>query len=149
MLAKKKIIIGVIILIFLVTGIIFFYPLSFKKIVINNYDLNVVYIKVDIINGKPQQNSTNYYYKAGSEKTRQIQQILRKFSYHRGIRSWSKNNTLEGNDAGYWIQLYSGESNIICGGTGEIIVNSHVYHIGYWGNKKALALMGEIREVLD
>lgn len=149
MLTLKKVIIGVIILIFFATGIIFLYPLSFENIILNDNDLNVVYIKVRVINDGPLQNATSYYYESGSEKIGQIQQILSKYTYHRGIRSWSKDTTLEGNDAGYWIQLYSGERNIICGGTGEIIVDGHIYHIGYWGNKKALKLMDEIRELLD
>ncbi len=147
--AIKKAIIGVIILIFLTSVIIFFYPLPFERNIQNDYDLNVVYIRVSLVNGEPQQNSTSYHYESGSKEIGRIKQILRKYSYHRGIRSWSKNNTMEGNDVGYWIQLYSGENNIIMGGTGEIIVNNHIYHIGYWGNSKAQTLMEELREVLE
>jgi len=150
LLLKKKFITITIILIFLIIGIIFLYPLSFENIISSNDDLGVVYIKNVGSDGKPQHESTDYYYKSDSEEMKQIQQILRKYTYHRGLRSWSKNNLMEGeNGSGYWLHLYFGENSIISGGTGEIIVNNYIYRIGYWGNKKAITLMEEIRKVLE
>jgi len=35
------------------------------------------------------------------------------------------------------------------GGTGEILVDGLVWHIGYWGNRAELAIMDELAAVLE
>lgn len=145
---KKKIIIGITIVLLLVLSCAFLYPLSFKNVISNTDDLYVVYTETGVTDGMAQQESTEYQFASDSEEIQQILQILQKYSYHRSLRSMSGNSSLDGNKAGYWLKLYSNDNNIICGGTNEIIVNDHVYHIGYLGNQKALSLMEEIRSVI-
>ena len=137
----KKIVIGVAIVFILVLNCVFLYPLSFENVISNSTDLYLVYIETGITDGMVQHESTDYRFAADSEEVEQIQQILQRYSYHRCLRSWSDNAHIDDNGAGYWLQLYSGDNNIICGGTNAIIVNNHVYHIGYWGNQKALSII--------
>jgi hypothetical protein len=109
----------------------------------------IVITDLKIENGKPSQTSTEYRYQPGSKEFVQIQRILSKYFYHRSFRSFFSDTLMEGNTLDYWLYMYSDEKSIISGGTSEITVNNHVYLIGYWGNKKSLSMMKEIRSVLE
>ena len=36
-----------------------------------------------------------------------------------------------------------------CGGTGEILIDGLVWHVGYWGDRAELAMMAELAAVLE
>ena len=145
---KKKIAICAMVMVAVAIGIVFLWPLSFSGVITDNADLFVVHIDADIENGIPKHTSRNYQFQPDSKEFTQIQQILDRYTFHRSLRTFFDDVSMEGNDAEYWLHLYSGENQILCGGTGEIIVNNHVYRIGYWGNKTALSMMEEISDLL-
>ncbi len=145
---KKKIAICALALITVVTSIVFLRPFSFSDVIMDNTDLFVVYIDTALESGMPKHTTTTYQFQPGSEEFAQIEQILNNYSFHRSLRTFFNDASMDGNDAGYWLHLYSGENTILCGGTGEIVVNDHIYRIGYWGNETALSMMGEISKLL-
>lgn len=148
MLTKKRISLGIIILCTLTVALIFFYPLSFYDTEGNNVYFTIVYTEITLPPNDHKLDTKQFTLEPGSDKLSQIQEVLTKYTYHRGPRSWSSDLSVKGNDAGYWLTIYSENNNIFCGGTGEIVVNNRVYRMGYWGNQKSLAFMEEIRDVL-
>ena len=149
MLSKSKIIIGIIVFILIILGIILLYPLPLDEIVSTDDGLSVIYMGNIGIDEKSNIEYKKYYYEAGSTEFEQIKQILSKYKYHRNMRSFRDISSFVGNDAGYLLRLYSGENSMVSSGTGEIMINNHVYNIGYWGNEKALSFMEEIHSVLN
>ncbi len=145
---KKKIVICVLILVIVVIGMVSLWPLSFSGIIADDADLIVVRTDAEIEDDAPKHTVTNYQFQPDTTEFAQIKQILNNYSFHRSLRTFFDDASIDGNDARYWLHIYSGENNITCGGTGEIIVNSHVYRIGYWGNKTALSMMEEISDLL-
>jgi len=145
---EKKIPICVLALVIIVIGIVFLWPLSFSGIIADDADVFIVRTDMEMEDDAPKHITTNYQFQADSTEFAHIQQILNKFSFHRSLRTFFDDASMDGNDAGYWLHIYSGESDISCGGTGEIMVNGRVYRIGYWGNKKALSMMREISDLL-
>ena len=136
MLSKSKIIIGIIVFILIILGIILLYPLPLDEIVSTDDGLSVIYMGDIRIDEKSNIEYKKYYYEADSTEFKQIKQILSKYKYHRNMRSFRDISSFVGNDAGYLLRLYSGENSMVSNGTGEIMINNHVYNIGYWGNEK-------------
>ena len=64
------------------------------------------------------------------------------------LRTLLANGTMEGNNAGYWIHIYNNDSYLSTGGTGYVMVNNKVYHVGLLGNSANLALMEDLNAVI-
>lgn len=96
--------------------------------------------------------TTKETYPADSPEFAQIVDILSRYSYHRTFRTLLGANNVEGNHAGYWIHVYldhNGERvSFSCGGTGEILIDSLAWRVGYWGDNFSLNLMTELSSVL-
>lgn len=58
------------------------------------------------------------------------------------------NGALEGNEAGYWLHIYGNDSYLSTGGTGYVMVDNKVYHVGLFGNSQNLALMKMLSSVI-
>ena len=139
----------------------FMWPLSLSIVFDDISDNAVMYIVVtdtwaEVVGTVvvPRSDVTRYTLERDSEKFREIQQILDRYSYRRSLRTFFSDASMSGNDAGFWLQLYVLEEDaerrsIITGGTREIIVNTRVYRIGYWRNRANTAMMNEIRGVID
>ena len=142
---KKKILIAAAVL----ALILYFRPLSFPELSFEDVD-NLNIHKVDLLfeNGTPSMASTTYDFEEGSPEAEAIGEILERYSYHRSLRTLFPNTDLDGNDAGYWLHLWSDGLYLSSGGTGEINVNDRVYRMGLFGNQTLLAFMEEIAAVL-
>ena len=64
------------------------------------------------------------------------------------LRTLFANGTIEGNDAGYWIHIYNNDSYLSTGGTGYVMINNRIYHVGLFGNSANLALMEDLSAVI-
>lgn len=142
-----------VIIIFLSISAIFLCPHSF-------IDLNepIKSITVGIADmGKGEIAYTSFEYSELDKEFNDIKDCLSKYSYHFSIGTlgtiFSTSPSMEGNDAGYWVNIYldtdSERHTIMCGGTGEIMVDNVVYRVGYWGNSKAMSMMEEIRSIIN
>lgn len=96
---------------------------------------------------------TKETYSADSAEFRQIIDILSHYTYHRSFQTLVRANDLEGNHAGYWLNVYldHGENRVdfACGGTGEVSIDGIVWRVGYWGDRAALSMMAELAAVLE
>jgi hypothetical protein len=146
---KKKIILTLLCAVVIVFGLIMLWPLPFSNGITNDTELWIQLIDIDVENGLPNNTVSNYRIQSDSEEYILILQILGKYSFHRSFRTFFSDTSINGNNAGFWLHLYSGEKQMISGGTGEVIINNRVYRIGWFGNKKALSLMNNLRSILD
>ena len=91
-------------------------------------------------------------YSADSQEFVQIMDILSHYTYHRSFRTLTKANNVGGNHAGFWLHVYldHGDDRVdfTCGGTGEVLIDGLVWHVGYWGDRAELAMMAELAAVL-
>jgi len=152
---------------FLVLGLIvsafalfFMWPLSFSVMFDDISDNARIYVVVNETGVKfeggvevPRGEVTEHIITSDSQKFQQIQQILDNFSYRRTFRTFFSDASMMGDDAGFWLSIYVIRENdtrsIITGGTREILVNSRVYRVGYWGNRANIEMMNEIRSLLE
>ena len=140
----KKLICGVLAGALVALALFFLWPMSFGDVVSEEKELSVVYMDTDM------RDIRRYQFQPDSEEFEQIVQVLEGYSFHRSFRTVLSGSGMEGNDAGYWLHLYSGtDGGIDCGGTGEVMVDNRVYRMGYFGNGAALDMMEEILAVLD
>ena len=64
------------------------------------------------------------------------------------LRTLFANGALGGNYAGYWIHVFNNDSYLSTGGSGYVMVNNRIYHVGLFGNGANLALMEDLYAVM-
>lgn len=126
--------------------ICFLYPESFSKYLENCTSITVIYID----NSIEHEPYITKVFEKDTEEFTERKEIICDFSFHRSLRTFSKDTSLRNNLAGYWLYIYldAGEERTVltCGGTGEILLDDRVYRMGYWGNETALNFMNQIAE---
>lgn len=116
------------------------------KLPFSEDDISVVCVE---LSAQPSSTITSYLFDPESPEAEQLMDILGSYSAHRTWRTLASNASTEGNDAGWFLHVYSGtETYFSCGGTGEIILGDHVYRTDYFGHSRGLALMKEIEAFL-
>lgn len=140
---KKTVIISVSVVIIVIV-MFFLYPISMSSVLGRQNQSFTLLIK----DTNTEQMITEQI-ELGSEKYTQIQRLLERYIYHPSLRTMIGDSTLDGNAAGFWVQINCGEHSLVSGGTGEIKVDDRIYRLGYWGNKTALSFMEEIRGVVE
>ena len=64
------------------------------------------------------------------------------------LRTLFANGALDGNKAGYWLHIYGNDSYLSTGGTGYVMMDDMIYHVGLFGNRQNLALMEDLSAIL-
>lgn len=146
---KKKILMVIIIIFVFAIGVYSLYPRSLEDTVSSKDDLHVVYTFHDIDDGEPVLETTEYLFAKESEKIEKVREILSRYTYHNGLRILSYDNDLELSNEGIFIQLISGRNFFSSGGSGEIMMNSKVYKMDYWGSSRNRKLMEELSGILN
>ena len=95
--------------------------------------------------------TTKETYSADFSEFARIMDILSCYTYHRSFRTLLGAHNMEDNHAGYWLHVYldhgSDRVDFTCGGTGEILIDGLVWHVGYCGDAASLNLMTELAAV--
>lgn len=146
---KNSILLSIAVIIIVIIGVYALYPQSLEDVVSSEERLYVLHHFHDVDDGEPIVEFKEYEFEKGSEKALKIREILGGYTYHRGLRVLSWDNDLGISGEGNFIQILSGSNTISSGGTGEILMNSRIYSIDYWGRKKNRALLEEILDVLE
>ena len=112
----------------------------------------ITIFRIDTADDGVSQTFTQETYTSGSAGFERVMDILSRYPYHRSFRTLTKANGTEDDHAGFWLHVYldRGEDRVTftCGGTGEILIDSLVWLVGYWGDRASLALMAELAAVL-
>jgi len=146
---KNSILLSIAVVIIVIIGVYALYPQSLEDVVSPFERLYVLHHFHDVDDGEPIVEFKEYEFEKGSEKALKIREILGGYTYHRGLRVLSWDNDLGISREGNFIQILSGSNTFSSGGTGEILMNSRIYSIDYWGRKKNRALLKEILDVLE
>ena len=127
--------------------LIFLWPMSFTDAIASDTELWVQITDVTIENSLPNHTVVDFVFQHDSDEYVQIMQILDRYSFRRSLRTFFSDNSITGNNVGFWLHIFSDDKNMTSGGTGEVIVNSRVYRI-YGGITTNIEMMNEIRNVL-
>ena len=146
---RNSILLSIAIIIIVIIGIYAFYPQSLEDVVSSEERLYVLHHFHDVEDGDPILEYKEYEFQQGSEEAVKIREILGGYTYHRGLRILSWENDLGISGEGHFLQLLSGSNALSTGGTGEIMLNSRIYSMDYWGRKNNRALLKEILDVLE
>ena len=110
-------------------------------------------VRIEIIESDALHSRMTIEIPAESPELDEIMDLLDQYSYHYSLRTipslLDNGPSLEGNQAGFWLNIYLySEPNymgscfsIISGGTKEIIWGDAIWRIGYWGNGKNIEMM--------
>ncbi|MBO1265487.1 hypothetical protein J3A84_10630 [Proteiniclasticum sp. SCR006] len=145
---KNSILVSIAIIIIVIMGGYALYPHSLEDVVSSEERLYVLHHFHDVEDGEPILEFKEYEFEKGSEEAVKIREILGGYTYHRGLRILSWENDLGISGEGHFLQLLSGSNALSSGGTGEILLNSRIYSVDYWGRKNNRALLKEILDVL-
>src|SRR5690606_2246724 len=147
----KRLIVFLSIAAIVTSGIIFYWPQSFTKVIDENAGVYVQYSEnvygefgsVEIMHLK-----TDIIIEPGTQPYEQFMDILRNYSYHRSLRTLFGGSSIKGGGNEFVHISHNGFviSNI---GSKEILIGSRVYHLGYWGNKKAQAMISDIKAYIQ
>ena len=133
----------------LVALLIHIRPLPFPELsFFGDGDLSVQKVDFSTEFGNLDVTNTLYSISEGSPEAEAIGEVLERYSYHRCLRTIFPNTDLIGMDSGFTIFLWGGNLSFNSSGTGEIVVNGHVYRMGLLGNLKNQAFMEELAAVL-
>ncbi|MBR3839844.1 MAG: hypothetical protein IKM20_01745 [Erysipelotrichales bacterium] len=127
----------------------FTWPISIADMLSGDDGYYVVAVEYDAKAGKIGQDSLAYRFKAGEEKTIELQSILDSYTCHRTLRTLTGDTTLSSEGMNYWIYIHSGKKAFNGYGDQEISLAGNIYHVGYFNNEKATAMINEIREFLE
>lgn len=146
---KNFILLSIAVIIIVIIGVYALYPHSLEDVISSEERLYVLHHFHDVEDGEPIVEFKEYEFEKGSEEAVKIREILGGYTYHRGLRVLSWDNDLGISREGNFIQILSGSNALSSGGTGEIMMNSRIYSMHYWGRNKNRALLEEILEVLE
>lgn len=146
---KNSILLSIAIIIIVIMGVYALYPHSLEDVVSSEERLYVFHDFHDVEDGDPILEYKEYEFQKGSVEAVKIREILGGYTYHRGLRILSWDNDLGTSEEGNFIQILSGSNTFSSGGTGEIMLNSRIRRMDYWGRKKNKALLKEILDVLE
>ena len=154
---SKRLLKVIIILALLAVILTFLWPHSLIDIA----EVGIESISVVVVRNNLELSSETYTFNVGDSEFETVAGILNQNSYHVSISTILSviqgEAHLEGNEAGYWVNIYlytepdcCGECySIISGGTGDILINDNIYRMGYCGNGKVLGFMDAVCEAVN
>lgn len=128
-------------------GVVFYWPQPFTKVIDENQDIYIRHSE-RLFNerGTPilESAKTEIHIESGTEQYAEFMEILSKYSYHRSLQTLFGDSSISGGgNESILISTYQGSiSNI---GEKETLIGSKIYHIDYWGNKKAESMIRDIK----
>ena len=96
-------------------------------------------------NGKKKQQV--YSYKKDDKKYTEIVNVLDQYSYHFTTKTLTNSSQMSDSSKPQMIMLF-GNKMLVISDSGEILLDNHVYRMGYSGGKDAKKMMKSINKIL-
>ena len=135
------------ILIVAIIAIVMLSPYSFEKYTALSKMIQVT--STDTVtkdaNGKKKQQV--YSYKKDDKKYTEIVNVLDQYSYHFTTKTLTNSSQMSDSSKPQMIMLF-GNKMLVISDSGEILLDNHVYRMGYSGGKDAKKIMKSINNIL-
>ena len=113
------------------------------------HHLNIQVTSTDTVtkdaNGKKKQQV--YSYKKDDKKYTEIVNVLDQYSYHFTTKTLTNSSQMSDSSKPQMIMLF-GNKMLVISDSGEILLDNHVYRMGYSGGKDAKKMMKSINKIL-
>ena len=137
----------VVVLIVAVLAFVMLSPYSFEKYTASSKLIQVT--STDTVtkdaNGKKKQQV--YSFKQGDKKYTEIVDVLDQYSYHYTTKTLTNSSQMGESSKPQMIMLF-GKKMLVISDSGEILLDDHVYRMGYSGGKDAKNMMKSINKIL-
>ena len=135
------------ILIVAIIAIVMLSPYSFEK---NTSSTKIIQVDsthtvTKDANGKKKQQV--YSYKKDDKKYTEIVNVLDQYSYHFTTKTLTNSSQMSDSSKPQMIMLF-GNKMLVISDSGEILLDNHVYRMGYSGGKDAKKMMKSINKIL-
>ena len=135
------------VLIVAVLAFVMLSPYSFEKYTASSKMIQVT--STDTVtkdaNGKKKQQV--YSYKKDDKKYTEIVNVLDQYSYHFTTKTLTNSSQMSDSSKPQMIMLF-GNKMLVISDSGEILLDNHVYRMGYSGGKDAKKMMKSINKIL-
>ena len=115
----------------------------------DRYALTIQVTSTDTVtkdaNGKKKQQV--YSYKKDDKKYTEIVNVLDQYSYHFTTKTLTNSSQMSDSSKPQMIMLF-GNKMLVISDSGEILLDNHVYRMGYSGGKDAKKMMKSINKIL-
>lgn len=135
--------------------IFYFYPQQLSSVISEGDTISIVYIHHAVQNGGQSMDSAIFEFTSNTDGYADIVNLFGQYSYYRNLASLFKSTGMEYKNRGvdYYLNIYIGHSgnskNIIMGGDGKVIVEDHLYKMGFWGTKYQVKFMEQLKHFLE
>ena len=129
------------VLIVAIIAIVMLSPYSFEKYTASSSTDTVT----KDANGKKKQQV--YSYKKDDKKYTEIVNVLDQYSYHFTTKTLTNSSQMSDSSKPQMIMLF-GNKMLVISDSGEILLDNHVYRMGYSGGKDAKKMMKSINKIL-
>lgn len=153
--AKRKPLIIVIIIAAIIICGFYFFPQQFSSAISDGDTISIVYIQTLVQNGEVSMDSTSFAFNPNTDGYSDIEKLFGQYRYHRNLSSLFKSTGMNYKNRGvdYTIKIYIGppdnSTDITMGGDGSVLVEKHLYRMGFWGNEYQVEFMEQLRDVLE
>ena len=152
---KRKAFNTCIILALIIVCGLYFYPKPLSSIFSKGERISIEYSHYSSENGKPIVDSTVYQFDSNADGYFDIVKLFEQYNYHSNVISLFKSTSIDytSSDVDYSFNIYNEYHDIstfiAMGGTGKILVNGHLYSMGFCGNKYQIEFMEQLKGILE
>ena len=122
-------------------------PYSFEKYTASSKMIQVTSSDTVIKDAKGKKKQQVYSFKKDDKKYKEIVNVLDKYSYHFTTKTITNSSQMSQSSKPQMIMLF-GNKMLVISDSGEILLDNHVYRMGYSGGKDAENMMKSINKIL-
>ena len=140
-----KIVVAV--LIIAVFAFVMLSPYSFEKYTASSKLIQITSTDTVTKDAKGKKKQQVYSFKPGDKKYTEITNVLDQYSYHFTTKTLTNSSQMSESSKPQMIMLF-GKKMLVISDSGEILLDDHVYRMGYSGGKDAKKMMKSINKIL-
>lgn len=135
------------ILIIAILAVVMLAPYSFEKYTGSSKLIQVTSTETVTKDANGKKKQQVYSFKKDDKKYKEIVNVLDQYSYHFTTKTITNSSQMSSSSKPQMIMLF-GKKMLVISDSGEILLDNHVYRIGYSGGKDAKNMMKSINKIL-